>query len=198
MAPGDDDDESEPDDGDATMTTTRVQQPPPAPLGCSGDECAANLPHDGDQAMEDGNTAAQHAAAHIAEGTKDGTAGVRNEGAGSATVGCGAHLDGTQGIAIETTARTNDETLGKEGSQGVAPAPMTDTGTAGTSEHEVHADACSAEGRGMDASGDFETFGASAASEIDADDMAGGDSGMTRAGDDDSNGARARRHRART
>ena len=35
---------------------------------------------------------------------------------------------------------------------------MTDTGTAGTSEREVHADAYSAEGRGMDAGDDFVVF----------------------------------------
>ena len=40
-------DESEPGGGDATTATTRTQQPPPAPLGRSGNEHAASLPHRG-------------------------------------------------------------------------------------------------------------------------------------------------------
>ena len=139
----DGDGESEPDDGDAAMATTRVQQPPPAPLACSGGEYAANLPHGGDQAMEDGNkVVARHAAEHTAEGTEGRAAGMRDERAGGAIVSCGARLDGALDVAGETTARTDgDETFGGEGSQGVVPTPMTDTGTEGTTEREVRADA---------------------------------------------------------
>ena len=62
------------------------------------------------------------------------------------------------GVAPETTARTDDETLGEVGSQGVAQAPMADTDTAGTVECEVHAGASDAEGRGMDVSDNFAIF----------------------------------------
>ena len=68
-------DESEPGDGDATTATTRMRQPPPAPLGRSGNEHAANLPHDGDHAMEGGGAAARHAAERAAAGTEDRAAG---------------------------------------------------------------------------------------------------------------------------
>ena len=49
--------------------------------------------------------------------------------------------------------------------------PMTDTGTAGTTEREVRADAGGAEGRGMDASDDFEGFERTATSELSTHDM---------------------------
>ena len=60
------------------------------------------------------------------------------------------------GVAPETGARTDDEALGRVGSQGVARGPQTvDTDTAGTAECAVQAGASDAEGCGMDASGDF-------------------------------------------
>ena len=120
----------------------------------------------------------------------------RDEGVSSTTVRCGARLNGALDVAGETTARTGGETLGEAGSQGEVPTPMTDTGTAGAAECEVRADARGAEGRGMDASEDFVVFGRAAASEMDADDMAGGDSGMKAAGDDRSTGACAATARA--
>ena len=163
-------DESEPDDGGALMTTVCVQRPPPVPLGRSGNEHAANLPHDGDHAMEGGNAAARHAAERTAADTEDGAA-VRDEGASSTTVSCGARLGGALDVAGETTTRTGGETLGEVGSQGVVPTPMTDTGTAGTSECEVRADACGAEGRGMDASEGFVVFRRAAASDLGAHGM---------------------------
>ena len=62
------------------------------------------------------------------------------------------------GVAPETGARTDDETLGGVGSQGVAQGPMADTDTAGTAECEVQAGASDAEGCGMGASDDFGFF----------------------------------------
>ena len=121
---------------------------PPAPLGRSGNEHAANLPHDGDHAMEGDGAAARHAAERAATGTEDGAAGMRDEGMSSTTVICTARLDGALDVAGGATARTGSETLGDVGSQEVAQAQMTDTGTAGTAECEVRADACGAEGRG--------------------------------------------------
>ena len=67
------------------------------------------------------------------------------------------------GVVPETTARTDDETLGEVGSQGVAQAPMADTDTAGTVECEVQAGASDAEGCGMDASDGFGVFERTAA-----------------------------------
>ena len=151
-------DENEPGDGNATTATTRMQQSPPAPLGRSGNEHAANLSHGGDQAVADGSAAAWHAAEHTAEDAEDGAPGMRDESASSGIDGCGAHLGGARGVAGETAARTDDETLGEVGSQGVIRAPMADTDTAGTAECEVRAGASGAEGRGMDASDGFEVF----------------------------------------
>ena len=62
------------------------------------------------------------------------------------------------GVAPETGARTDDETLGGVGSQGVAQGPMADTDTAGAVECEVHAGDSGAEARGMDASDDSFRF----------------------------------------
>ena len=67
-------DESEPNDGDALVATICVQRPNTVPLGRSGNEHAANLPHDGDHAMEGGNAAARHAAERTAADTEDGAA----------------------------------------------------------------------------------------------------------------------------
>ena len=67
---------------------------------------------------------------------------------------------------------------------------MTDTGTAGGTaeceDRQVRAGACGLRrrgGRGMDASEDFAVFRRAAASEMDADDMAGGDFGIMADGD---------------
>ena len=118
------------------------------------------------------------------------------EVADGTTVRCGARPHGALDVGGETTARrTGSEMLGAGGSQGVVPTPVTDTGTAGAAECEVRADACGAEGRGMSASDEF-FFGRAASSEMDAEDMAGGDSGTKAAGDDRSTGARAATARA--
>ena len=142
--------------------------------------------------MEGDGAAARHAAERAATGTEDGAAGMRDEGMSSTAVSCAARLDGALDVAGETTARTGSETLGDVGSQGVAQAPMKDTGTAGTSEREVCADAGGAEGRGiMDASDHFEVVERAVASELGAHGMATDGPGEVAIGRGGSTGARA-------
>ena len=114
----------------------------------------------------------------------------RDESAGSAIVSYGARLDGAFGVAGETTARTDGETLGEVGPQGVAQAPIPDIDTKGTVECEVHAGASDAEGRGMDASDDFEVFATRSEPVPGAAGMVGDGPGMAATGGSDSTGAR--------
>ena len=64
----------------------------------------------------------------------------------------------------------------------MAQAPRKDTGTAGTAECEAHADAYGAQGRHLDASEDFVISEKATASELDADGVAGNDTGMMATG----------------
>ena len=146
--------------------------------------------------MEDGSTAAQHAAEHTAEDTEDGTAGVRNEGAGSATATVVAAVR-TWAVHRASLSRRQHEQMARrwvKRGRKEWPQPqwrMTDTGTAGTAEREVRAGACSAEGRGMDASDGFVIFERTAISELGAVDMAGDGLGMAATGGCEGTGARA-------
>ena len=115
----------------------------------------------------------------------------RDEGASSVQTSYGAHLGGALGVAGETTARTDDETLGEVGSQGVVQAPMADTDTAGTAACEVHAGPSGAEGRGVAASEDFELFATRSESVPGAVDMVGDGPGKTAADERGSTGAYA-------
>ena len=81
---------------------------------------------------------------------------------------------------------------GPVGSQGVAQAPMTDTDTEWTAECEVHADAGGAEGRGMDASDDFDFCGRRVTLVPETDGMRSDGPGMAATtGGSDSTDARA-------
>ena len=96
--------------------------------------------------MEGGNNTARHAA-----GTSE--CEVHADASGAEGRGMNASEDfAVFATRSEPTPSAADVVGGGPvGSQGVAQAPMPHTDTTGTSECEAHADACGAEGRGMDA-----------------------------------------------
>ena len=86
------------------------------------------------------------------------------------------------GVASGAIARPDDGALGEVGSQGVAQAPMADTGTAGTVEYEVQAGASDTTGCGMEASDGFDFFESTAALELGAHGMVTGSPGEAATG----------------
>ena len=92
------------------------------------------------------------------------------------------------GVAPEVITQTDDGALGEVGSQGVAQAPMADTHTAGTVEHEVQAGTSDAEGCGMATSEDFEIFEETAVLDLGVDGLVADGPGLAAAGESDNTG----------